>query len=163
VASAAGRPAVVCRAVRVSSHAAQRCPRCAATDEGQTCGSSRIRENEPPIGAAPSSPGDRGATRELNRGADCMPAPRVGLVRHSFRERPGDVKKRQERLEHRIRSQKPDSAIAAGSEIGRGSSGGGCILLERSAPTKAASTLPRVRARPLGGKVPGWFGRRRTG
>jgi hypothetical protein len=33
--SAAGCPAVVCRALRVSSHAAQSCPRSAAADEGQ--------------------------------------------------------------------------------------------------------------------------------
>jgi hypothetical protein len=38
-----------------------------------------------------------------------MAALRVGLVPHSSRERPGDVKKRLEWLEHRI---------AAGSEIG---------------------------------------------
>jgi hypothetical protein len=40
------------------------------------------------------------------------------VVLHSSRERPGDIKKRRDRLEHRFAGQEPDSAIAAGNEIG---------------------------------------------
>jgi hypothetical protein len=87
------------------------------TEEMETAGTRRFQRFPREEYKAPESPSRPTCSPRKIRCVSRLPSDSP-VVPHSSRERPGDVKKRPDRLEHRFAGQRPDSAIAPGSEIG---------------------------------------------